>query len=270
MRRDHRRAAALPDAPGHVLLLHGMACGPWVWDAVRPALSPALVPIPATIAGHRGGRPLQRSAGRAASEQMVDDLERQLDELGIGRLHVVGNSLGGWIALRLSERGRALSVLCLAPAGGWQPGSVAERVLAARFVLGQRTARHLARMPHLLQHRSVRHTVLGPLMHDPGSISVKDAVTFVRDLAQCQALQSRVVPVGERRLGPIDHLGAPTTIAWSRDDRVLSDRWARTGFEHLGAREVTLPHVGHVPMLDDARLVATLITRVIEKESYAC
>ncbi len=36
--------------------------------------------------------------------------------------HLVGNSLGGWIALDLAARGRARSCLALSPAGGWDHG----------------------------------------------------------------------------------------------------------------------------------------------------
>ena len=42
-----------------------------------------------------------------------------LDELGVGRAHVAGNSLGGWVALELAKAGRALSVAGLCTAGLW-------------------------------------------------------------------------------------------------------------------------------------------------------
>src|SRR4051812_6958850 len=42
-----------------------------------------------------------------------------MDEAGFATAHLAGNSLGGWLALKLAERGRARSVVALAPAGGW-------------------------------------------------------------------------------------------------------------------------------------------------------
>ena len=249
----------MDDAPQHVLLLHGMGCGSWVWRDVITRLSPGLVPIPATIAGHRGGVSLQPFADRAVPEQMVDDLERQLDDLGIGRLHVVGNSLGGWLALRLAERGRALSVLCLAPAGGWHPGSVGERMLVSRFVLGHHVARQLRRRPWVLARARVRHAVLSPAVHKPWQVTIEDALTFVEDLAECQALRIALGNLEARRLALIRAPQAPVTVAWSGADRVLSGPWARVGFRHLAADEFEVPGVGHLPMLDDPATVARLI-----------
>ena len=45
-----------------------------------------------------------------------------MDEAGFETAHLVGNSLGGNVALQLAARGRARSVVALAPAGGWADG----------------------------------------------------------------------------------------------------------------------------------------------------
>ena len=45
-----------------------------------------------------------------------------MDAAGFERAHIVGNSLGGHVALQLAERGRAESVVALAPGGGWPVG----------------------------------------------------------------------------------------------------------------------------------------------------
>jgi pimeloyl-ACP methyl ester carboxylesterase len=48
---------------------------------------------------------------------ITDAIERTLDEESVGRVHVLGNSLGARIALELAVRGRALSVVAIAPSG---------------------------------------------------------------------------------------------------------------------------------------------------------
>jgi pimeloyl-ACP methyl ester carboxylesterase len=249
----------LPDA-GDAVLLHGMGCGPWVWRRVEEALPADLRPLPVALAGHRGGTPLRRIPGTSPPEQMVADLERHLDELGVGRVHVVGNSLGGWLALRLAERGRALSVLCLAPAGGWLPGSRGESLIVARFVIGHRVARRLQRYPRLLASPAVRRAVLALVVNDPRAVTMAETAAFVRDLAECQALRVAIGHTEARELQPIRRLRAPTTLAWADDDRVLAGPWARERFAHLPARTLALPAVGHLPMLDAPALVARLIT----------
>lgn len=245
-------AGGYADGPDHVLLLHGMGCGAWVWRDVAAALPAHLTPLAATIAGHRGGTPLQRGPGRRMPDQMLDDL-------GLARVHVVGNSLGGWLALRLAERGRALSVLCLAPAGGWRPGSLGERLLVSRFVLGHRLARRVDRSPRLLRNVRFRRAVMAPVMHDPTTVPYDDALAFIRDMAGCEALRAAVGNPEARRLDAVLRLHAPTTIAWSADDKVLSGPWAREGFARLGSDELELPGAGHLPMLDDPVRVADLV-----------
>ena len=260
----------LPDGPSHVLLLHGMGCGPWVWRDVAAGLPAHLTPLAATIAGHRGGTRLVPRPDRRAPDQMLDDLERQLDDLGLARVHVVGNSLGGWLALRLAERGRALSVLCLAPAGGWRPGSLGERLIVSRFVLGHRLSRRIARSPRLLRGAGFRRAVMAPVAHDPTKVSYDDAVMFVRDLADCQALRAAIGHPEARELDAVLRLAAPTTIAWSGDDKVLSGAWAREGFTHLGTEELEVPDVGHLPMLDRPDVVAGLIVARTSRPSPLC
>ncbi len=45
-----------------------------------------------------------------------------MDEAGFETAHLVGNSLGGYVSLQLASRGRAQTVVALAPAGGWAQG----------------------------------------------------------------------------------------------------------------------------------------------------
>ena len=82
-----------------------------------------------TLAGHAGGPRFDGAAGQAG---IVDAVERAMDEAGLETAHLVGNSLGGYVALQLAARGRARSVVALAPAGGWATGDDTYRVLLRR------------------------------------------------------------------------------------------------------------------------------------------
>ena len=70
-----------------------------------------------TAIGHRGGPPVQRSP--ITFWGVIDAAERYLDEHGLERPHLAGNSMGGFVALELARRGRAESVTAFSPAGLW-------------------------------------------------------------------------------------------------------------------------------------------------------
>ena len=94
-----------------IVLLHGFMDSPRTWDLMRPYLGDEDVLVPA-LPGHLGGPPLKGDFDLAAH------VERVMDEAGVQRAHLVGNSLGGYVALVLATRGRAETVVALAPAGG--------------------------------------------------------------------------------------------------------------------------------------------------------
>ena len=50
--------------------------------------------------------------------------------------HIVGNSLGGWVAFELERRGRARTLTAIAPAGGWRHYSPAKFEIVGKFLAG--------------------------------------------------------------------------------------------------------------------------------------
>jgi pimeloyl-ACP methyl ester carboxylesterase len=99
--------------------LHGFLDTWRSWELVLPALERHHDVLAPTLAGHAGGRPIEGEIGGAA---LADAVERAMDEAGFETAHIVGNSLGGYVALQLAARGRADTVVALAPAGGWAQG----------------------------------------------------------------------------------------------------------------------------------------------------
>ena len=99
-----------------LVCLHGFT-GTWrMWELVLPALERHHDVLAPTLPGHAGGPPLPEGL---SDDTLPDALEAAMDKAGFERAHLVGNSLGGFLALQLAARGRASSVVALAPAGGW-------------------------------------------------------------------------------------------------------------------------------------------------------
>lgn len=83
-------------------------------------------------AAHRGGSgtPLD---GPVDASTIPDAVELAMDAAGFATAHIVGNSLGGFVALQLAARGRVESVVALAPAGGWARGDQSYRETLALY-----------------------------------------------------------------------------------------------------------------------------------------
>ena len=109
-----------------MLLLHGFTDTWRAWTPLLAALEARHAVFAPTLPGHHGGTPFEEGVPITIPAS-IDVLERQLDKEGIERAHVVGNSFGGWAALELAVRGRALSVVALCPGGGWEPAAASRR-----------------------------------------------------------------------------------------------------------------------------------------------
>ncbi|QFS90343.1 Soluble epoxide hydrolase [Mycobacterium sp. THAF192] len=99
-----------------IVLLHGATSSRRAWDDVIPAIESQHKVLAPTLAGHLGGRPMVAQPPQVV-DSIVDDMCAHLDALDVDSAHLVGNSLGGWVALEMARRGRAKSVLALSPAG---------------------------------------------------------------------------------------------------------------------------------------------------------
>src|SRR5437763_4443281 len=147
-----------------IVFLHGFT-GTWHhWRPLLGPLSARFEVIAPTLAGHDGGPPYPADCD-VTLEQGADSLEGHLDELGVGSAHLVGNSMGGALALELAKRGRARSVVALAPAGGWTDGDGETERLARFFARQIRLTRAMApRMEMIMRRPSVRKLALRDAM----------------------------------------------------------------------------------------------------------
>lgn len=238
-----------------LVLLHGILCSERVWGNVVGLLSGQHDVIVPTMLGHNGG---QLASRRPASiEHLVDDLERLLDELGIAKAHLAGNSLGGWAALELARRGRALTVCALSPAGAW--GSEREQPVATLKSAVRDIQRSRRILPLVARSRHTRRFALRNSAMHGERVSPTEFLSLTDDVIGCQI--SGDLLARDARLSPLDPAPCPITLAWSAEDRIFPLEAYRSRACELipGADFIVLDDVGHIPMLDDPRLVAQTI-----------
>src|SRR4051812_7182399 len=140
-----------------LVLLHGFTDTWRTWELVLPALEQHCDVFAPTLPGHAGGPRL----GAAEPAAFVDAVEAILDAAGLGVVALAGNSLGGYVALELAARGRAISVVVLAPAGGWAADDTSfEETLATTEAMHLAAQHALPHVDALLATRAGRRRAL--------------------------------------------------------------------------------------------------------------
>jgi pimeloyl-ACP methyl ester carboxylesterase len=239
-----------------LLLLHGMGSSRRDFTAVLPALRARFEVLNVDLPGIGQSPHLEQLPTVSA---LTDAVERTLDEEGVGRVHVLGNSLGARIALELAVRGRARSVVAIAPSGLNVPP---ERLFQG---LGMGTARIVMRtldplIAPLSRSAVGRAALLAPLKTRPWSTSPEEAIgaregfsgsrDFWRTVTWALLLD---VPRG------LDRIDCPVTLVQGTGDWIASGQTVRYLPLVPGSRFTPLLAAGHAPQSDRPATVARLV-----------
>ena len=187
-----------------------------------------------------------------------------MDEACFDTAHVLGSSLGGYVALQLAARGRAETVVALAPAGGWAPEDESYRDLLAF----QRALRDQARAaaPHVdaivaspAGRRRATQLLSVNFEHIPAELIAHQLL----GVASCPAADELIgYALREGWALDAERITCPVRIVWGARDEVLP--WPRAAARY---RDDWLPHadwvllddVGHYPQLDVPLEVSQLV-----------
>ena len=237
-----------------MLLLHPFMMSQNVWKSVAPLIAETgrYEVFAPTMPGHNGGA---KGPFFLDSGSLADDVERRMDALGWETAHIVGNSLGGWVAFELERRGRARTLTGIAPAGGWSHFTPAKFEIVGKFLAG---------LPLWLLTIALGPRVLGlPFLSDEDLVDIIDDVSHCR--AYYQLLAKSLLLPGLQELA---EGSAPTHLVICEQDRVLPHpRYTRHFTAHLPKdTQIThLDHVGHIPMFEAPRRVADLIVGFVDR-----
>lgn len=240
-----------------LVLLHGIGHRWQAWAPVLDALSAEHDVIAVDLPGF-GRSPLLpegRGYDMPGAVQACADI---FEDMGLGRPHVAGNSLGAVISLELASRGLVSSATALAPAGFW---TARDRAWALRVLSLMRTS---GRSPSwlltpLIRNRHFRTAVACMLYGHPSRMT---AEIMLADLASMVGAVGfdLVAAAGRDYVYASPPPSVPVAIGWGTRDRILWPRQARRAAEMLPrARHVWLRDAGHVPMIDEPEQVASLI-----------
>ena len=255
-----------------ILLLHPFMMSSYVWTDVAPRLADTgrYEVFAPTMASHNGG-PATRS-WFLDTDTMANHIESQLDALGWDTAHIVGNSLGGWVAFELERRGRARTLTAIAPAGGWHRWSPVKYEIVAKFVAGLPVwltavalRERALRLPFAKQAASV------PISATPAGLSDEHLLEIIDDVTHCRAyyqllIKALLLP----GLMQLTETTIPTHLVICERDRVLPHpRFTKHFLKHIPeiSAVTQLDGVGHIPMFEAPQRIADLIVEWVDRHT---
>ncbi|HWF75073.1 MAG TPA: alpha/beta fold hydrolase [Solirubrobacteraceae bacterium] len=256
-----------------LVLLHGFTDTWRAWTPVLPMLERHHTVFAPNLPGHYGGEPFAPGT-RISVPTSLDMIERQLDAHGIERAHFAGSSLGGWLALELAGRGRALSVTGICPAGCWERGPAPRMILLyfRRNDLLLKIGQSLGLLPFVASRPRSRALALWELIARPAGVNALAAYTMFSGAANCTVAPDaiRLAASGDM-FGDLPAIDCPVRIAYATRDRLI--RWPMhyTMIQRQlpDADYVALEGLGHLAMWDDPELVTRTILEVTAPERAA-
>jgi pimeloyl-ACP methyl ester carboxylesterase len=233
-----------------VLLLHGLGGTKVTWFPILTALAERYRLIVPDLPGHgESEKPRVEYSPRFYAHV----IRRLMDEVGVDRAAVLGNSLGGRVALELALRSpnRVTTLALLDPS---MPG------LRWRYILGfgRVLPSELGAFPFLLRERWMQVAIRRLFAH-PERLSPENyaagASEFIRVYRSADArmafFSSLAQIMGERPeafFGSLRRIKHLSLVVFGDEDRIVPMRLGVRLAQHLpNARLVLLPEVGHVP-----------------------
>lgn len=256
-----------PAAPT-VVLIHGVIHRQHAWAPVLPLLSERFHVVTLDLPSHGDSDPIPPGADKIPFlVDAVEDALRRTAEDGPGRPHIVGNSLGGWVALELGNRGLACGVTALSPAGFFRGRFDAKHAEQVFTLLHKASTALPALLPRLSANPVGRSLMFGVFGTRPWRYSA-EYMAIDADALSGNELIDEIPELDFPFTSPIDR-NLPITVAWgTRDLVLLPGQRHRVHDVFPQARIIPLKGLGHVPMSDDPEKVAEVI-RTSAERSFA-
>jgi len=248
-----RRGAGEP-----LLLVHGTGLSRQVWEPVVGLLSARRDLLLVDLPGH-GASPPPPADLAPTPLGYAEALRGLLDELELETVDVVGNSVGGWVALELAKIGRARSAVALAPAGLW-PKRDPLRAWGQLWAIYQMTRLFRRAIPVTLRSSVGRMLFMRGPIGDPRRLSSEAATRLALSFQEGAGVRDHVLAM--RRIHGFkggQSIEVPVTVVWGEKERIIPRSARRRDQLPPHTREIEMRGCGHLMQWDDPQLVVHAI-----------
>lgn len=233
-----------------LIFLHGANDQAGTWARVAPAFVSRHHVVVADLAGHGDSAP---ASGTLTLADLVDGVRAVVAaERGPGRVVLIGNSLGAFLALVHASRHPDEVAAVVAVNGAIMRGGNAE---AARLLLPRTREEARTVMDLLTSPRSPRVPafVLDDLVRRAPTSPLARLLAEPPETVEAWLLDDR-----------LSEIATPVTLVWGADDRLIPLEYAEQARARLRqARLEVIPDCGHVPQRECAPALVAVLQRVL-------
>jgi pyruvate dehydrogenase E2 component (dihydrolipoamide acetyltransferase) len=230
------------------LLVHGFGGDLNNWLFNQQALAEGLAVYALDLRGHGGS---SKQVGRGTLHEFVEDVRGFCDALGFEKVHLVGHSMGGAIALQfaLADPVRVSSLVLIASAG---LGAEIDGEYIEGFISAGRRKDLLPQIEKLFADRKL---VTRQLIENVLKFKRMDGVE-----SSLRTIASQFCPNGHQALilrDQVSALGMPACVLWGAEDRIVPVAHARNLPGNVTVE--VLFNSGHMVQME----AATRVNRII-------
>ena len=246
-----------------LVLIAGLGYAVWCWQELRAALGGRFDVL---AFDNRGAGRSDKPRGPYSIPMMADDVAALLDAAGVQRAHVLGHSMGGYIALTFAQRHRARLrslILVGTSRGGPDTAPVPEETMAAWKLAGVLPPHEYARksMPQSFapgwaeKHPEEFEKILARRLEFP-----TPAASWLAQYEACAEFVARGIDARA--------IDAPALVLHGRSDRVVPHKNGELLAADLPhAKMTSLDGIGHLPMLEDPPRFAQWVAGHLEENA---
>ncbi len=229
-----------------VVMLHGLFGSPSNWQSIMRDLADHYRFLALQLPIEHGQN--RRHTSFDSLSQLTEHVVHFLDEMGLDRVVLCGNSLGGQVALDLYLH---------------HPGRVERLILSGSAGLFERSL--AGGRPPRLCRTYIREQACG-IFYDPQHVSeelVDDVYAMLSDRNYRRFLLKVAKSTRDRyMLDELPNVKIPTMIIWGRDDAITPPFVAEQFCENIRSAElVFIDQCGHAPPIEQPREFAAYCTR---------